>query len=138
MDEPLKMVMIQPRHLGEIDHLHDVQERVLGEEVDRPLVLKEPVLIAIGFEDAEKLKGGFYIEATAELCFFGVDPDSTDAAIANCEPVFDFLRSRGIRWLRCVVPKAGGLADQLQGKFDAAGMDRVDEKFAVFTKDLRR
>lgn len=135
----LKAVMLGPQHLGAVDHLHDVQERVLGQKVDRPCPLESPVLLAVGFEDEEgNLKGGFMLEAIAELTFFGVDPDSTDAAVDLAPMIYEFLQSRGIRWLRSFVPKKGELPEQLRDKFQAAGFVSEDHEMCHFAKDLRR
>lgn len=138
MSEELKLVMIEPRHLGEVDHLHDVQEKAIGTAVDRPQCLKEPVLLAMGFENAEgKLVGGFILEAVAELTFFGVDPDSTKAAVDVAPAIYEFLQSRGIRWLRCLVPKKKRLEKKLVKQFEASGMNCNDKHFSLFSRDLR-
>lgn len=132
----LKVVMIEPRHLGAVDHLHDVQQRAIGIPVDRPKLLKEPVLLAMGFEDeAGALKGGFYLEATAECCFLGLSPDATEAAIQTAPAIFGFLQGRGIRWLRIQVPKK--LVRKVTRQMKAAGFTRTDTELATFTRDLR-
>lgn len=135
MKDSLKVVMIEPRHLGKIDQLHDEQQKALKCNVDRPLLLKEPVLLALGVEKDGELIGGGYFEATAEFCMFGNSAEAT-AAIAEMEPeIMDFLRGRGIRWVRCFVPKKKRLSG-LAKMFAKLGFRDDTKKLSHFAKFL--
>lgn len=138
----VKLVPLTPKHLGAVDHLHDVQQRAIGMPVDRPQLLdgtafKWPILIAAAAEDeAGKMAGGFYVEAAGECCFIGISPQATEAAIKIAPTIFEFLQSKGIRWFRIQVPKK--LARKVTRQMKAAGFTRTDTELATFTRDLRR
>jgi hypothetical protein len=130
--------VLEPRHLGSVDELHDEQQKRLNIAVDRPCMVQKPILLSMGLEDENgKLLGGFYIEATAELCFIGTSREVTEAAIEKSPEIYQLLQGMGIRWLRCNVPKKRGLLALLRGLLDRAGF-YPETKLVMFSRDLRR
>lgn len=137
MKEKRTPVKIEPKHLGQVDHLHDVQEKAIRHKVDRPLLLAEPVITAVGFEDESgKLKGAFYIEAVPECSFVGIDPTSTQAAIEAAPYVVAFLQEKGYRWLNIKIPKGKRLPKKLKKFLEQAGFYE-DKVSVLFTRDMR-
>jgi hypothetical protein len=135
-DEELEPVTLEPKHLGQIDHLHEVQARLTGLPVDHPNLLGAPILLSVAFVNNEGLvKGGEYLEAIAEFCMIGVDPDCTDLAILGADAKCSYLKSRGIRWVLCAIPRK--LQPELGPKLEQVGFVNADEKLAYYKKDLR-
>jgi hypothetical protein len=117
-----------------IAHMHDEQQALLGMNVDRPDLFDKPVLLAMVLDDG-KVNGGFYLEAVGECCFIGIDPETTVLAKEIAPQVCNFLRLRGIRWLRTFIPK--GLDEVLGPQLKEVGYEKKDDELCHYALDLR-
>lgn len=117
-----------------IAHMHDEQQALLGMNVDRPDLFDKPVLLAMVLDDG-KVNGGFYLEAVGECCFIGIDPETTVLAKEIAPQVLNFLRLRGIRWLRTFIPR--GLDEVLGPQLTDVGYEKQDEALCHYALDLR-
>jgi hypothetical protein len=118
-----------------VDRMHDEQELLIGQPVDRPNMFEKPVLLAIVLRREGQPVGGLYLEAEAEMCFLGIDPEVTVEAANISEGLKAFLKKRGLRWCRCFVPQ--GLKEVLGPRLEAVGFVDQDKALAHYALDLR-
>jgi len=122
--------------------LHLETEKACGMHLDFPDLLEKPIIEAWVAKQDGKIIGGFYIEAVAEMCFFGRSYEVTRAARKfGVEEYFPGSArvKLGFRLCRMECPRMVGERDLkvIERELLLTGFQETDTLYKHFLYDLR-
>jgi hypothetical protein len=105
MSQAVKWRWYEDRDREAADAMHRQLEQKLGQAMDRPNLMRRPVIAAVVGEVDGEVKYGMYLEAEAELCAMGTDAMSAAQLAEGQRLLTEAAKFYELRIVRCYVPE---------------------------------